>query len=124
SRIAEQRALRRHRGRAARDHLDPRRRGQPGTARLHRPPGPGWRTARHPGKPAAERIAQRTRPLNKVAAGVSGTSLHIAPGSPVSWNVPPPAVRIKELNFPNGQWFFFSLVDAPPPRGRDRRSAL
>jgi hypothetical protein len=32
------------RGRAARDHLDPRRRGQPGPARLHRPPGPGRRT--------------------------------------------------------------------------------
>ena len=30
-------------GRSARDHLDPRRRGQPGTARLHRPPGPGRR---------------------------------------------------------------------------------
>ena len=44
SRAAEQRPLCRHRGRAARDHLDPRRRGQPGTARLHRPPEPGPRT--------------------------------------------------------------------------------
>ena len=51
---AEKCPLHRHRGRAARDHLDPRRRGQPGTARLHRPPRPGRRTAKSNREPAAE----------------------------------------------------------------------
>ena len=59
SRAAEECPLHRHRGRAARDHLDPRQRGQPGTARLHRAPGPGWHTAQQTGEPAAERIAER-----------------------------------------------------------------
>ena len=45
SRVAEERSLHRHRRWAARAHLDPRRRGQPGTARLHRPPRPGPLTA-------------------------------------------------------------------------------
>jgi non-heme chloroperoxidase len=59
SRVAEERPLHDHRGRTARDHLDPRRRGQPGTARLHRSPWPGRRTA--------ERIPERTRRLTRAA---------------------------------------------------------
>jgi hypothetical protein len=31
--------------------------------------------------------------------------------SQVPWNVPPPAVRTKELFLPNGQWLFLSLMD-------------
>ena len=56
SRAAEQHPLHPHRRRAPRDHLDPRRRGQPGNARLHRTPGPG------------QRIAERTRRLTSAVA--------------------------------------------------------
>ncbi len=63
SRVAEQRPLHRHRGRAARDHLDPRRRSQPRTAPLHRPPGPGPRTRERTREPTAEPVAERTSRL-------------------------------------------------------------
>ena len=59
-RVAEEHPLHRHRGRAARDHLDPRRRGQPGTARLHRPPRPGRHTAEQTREPASETFGERT----------------------------------------------------------------
>ena len=58
--LADQRPLHRDRGRAARDHLDPRRRGQPGTARLHRPPRPGRHTAEQTRERAAETVGERT----------------------------------------------------------------
>jgi pimeloyl-ACP methyl ester carboxylesterase len=76
SRVAEERPLRHHRGRAARDHLDPRRRGQPGTARLHRPPGPGRQAAQRAGEPAAEPVAERAGRLTPGCDRVS------RPGSP------------------------------------------
>jgi alpha/beta hydrolase fold len=41
-----------------------------------------------------------------------------APSSPVPRNVPPPAVRIKNFIFQNGQWFFFSLMDERPQAWR------
>ena len=65
--LLNNRALRRHRGRPARDHLDPRRPGQPGPARLHRAPGPGWHTAQQTKGPAAERIAERAGRLTLAA---------------------------------------------------------
>src|SRR5690242_14668170 len=50
-------------GGPARDHLDPRRSGQPGTARLHRPPGPGQQAAQRSGEPAPEPVAERAGQL-------------------------------------------------------------
>jgi pimeloyl-ACP methyl ester carboxylesterase len=59
SRVAEEHPLHHHHWRPARDHLDPRRRGQPGTARLHRPPGPGRQAAQRSGEPAPKPVAER-----------------------------------------------------------------
>ncbi len=66
SRAAEERPLYHHRRWAACDHLDTRRRGQPGTAPLHRPPRPGRQAAARTGEPAAEPAAQRTARLTPV----------------------------------------------------------
>jgi non-heme chloroperoxidase len=59
SRAAGEPPLHRHRGRAARDHLDPRGRGQPGTARLHRPPGPGRAGRRSQARPRRFEVNRR-----------------------------------------------------------------
>ena len=63
-------------GGPARDHLDPRRRGQPGTARLHRPTGPARRTAERTAEPAAEPDRRTDGPADPGCDRVS------RPGSP------------------------------------------